>query len=207
VLISPMSVRHDGEGDRDQLLTLSLTRAEIRQGPEYDRTRPFTRDHELLLLGHYGYPAYWTGPFLWGALPAARPPTQPAADPPAGRRATEAAVEETGDLGLANSDDILGIHLHATDGEIGHVEDFLSEDLTWSIRYLVIDTSNWWIGKQVLISPDWVDRVDWPAGKLHIGLERASVKEAPEYDGITPPMRETEGALYRHHRRPPYWTE
>jgi len=120
---------------------------------------------------------------------------------------TTVVDQASGDLGLADSDEILGTHLHATDGDIGHVEDFLAEDATWSVRYLVIDTSNWWIGKQVLISPDWVDRFDWPTGKLHIGLDRGSVKDAPEYDGITPPARETEATLYRHHRRPPYWTE
>ncbi len=112
-----------------------------------------------------------------------------------------------GDLGLADSQDLLGTRLHASDGDIGHVEDFLVDVDTWSLRYLVADTSNWWIGKQVLISPDWIDRFDWPDGKLHVGLDRASVKGAPEYDGTTPPGRETEAALFRHHRRPPYWME
>ena len=39
------------------------------------------------------------------------------------------------------------------DGEIGHVEDFIIDDETWAIRYLIIDTRNWWPGKKVLISP------------------------------------------------------
>ncbi len=139
-----------------------------------------------------------------------RPPRMPVGLEEAreARPAGAAVLEEApGDLGLADSQDILGTHLHASDGEIGHVEDFLVDIDTWALRYLVVDTSNWWIGRQVLISPDWIDRFDWPGGKLHVGLDRASVKDAPEYDGTTPPGRETEAALFRHHRRPPYWAE
>jgi hypothetical protein len=207
VLISPLSVSHDAGADGR--IGLALTRAQIQKSPEYHRAQTLTREHEIALLGHYGYPPYWTGPFLWGPLPAATAPSGLAADVRRDARPGETAVLEAtpGDLGLADSQDVIGTHLHATDGDIGHVEDFLAEDLTWSLRYLVVDTSNWWIGKQVLISPDWIERFEWPAGKLHVGLDRASVKGAPEYDGITPPARDTEAALYRHHRRPPYWTE
>ncbi len=205
VLISPMSISRDAGPDGG--IALALTRAQVRRSPAYDRTRPLTRGDETRLLEHYGHVPYWTGPFLWGPLPAATAPT--GLGEAGSRHQTETTVLETstGDLGLADSAEVAGTHLQATDGEIGHVEDFLAEDTTWSIRYLVIDTSNWWIGKQVLISPDWIDRADWPTGKLHIGLDRASVKGAPEYDGVTPPPRETEAALYRHHHRPPYWTD
>jgi hypothetical protein len=209
VLISPLSLNPNVTNDRR--IGVSLTRAEIRNSPEYDRTRPFTREHEATFFDYYGYPPYWTGPFLWGPLPSAVAPSGLAVPELDARRpaAGGTAVLESarGELGLADSQDVLGTHLHATDGDIGHVEDFLVEDETWSLRYLIVDTSNWWIGKQVLISPDWIDRFDWPAGKLHIGLDRASVKGAPEYDGTTPPNRDTEAALYRHHGRPPYWIE
>jgi hypothetical protein len=208
VLISPLSIAQSVTADGR--IGLALTRDQIRRSPEYDRTRPFTRDQEEVFFEHYGYSPYWTGPFLWGPLPAAVAPTGLAgrATEPRLQAAPTAVLDQgRGDLGLADSQDIFGTHLHASDGDIGHVEDFLAEDDTWSLRYLVIDTSNWWIGKQVLVSPDWIDRFDWPAGKLHIGLDRASVKGAPEYDGRTPPSRESEAALYRHHRRPPYWVE
>ena len=209
VLISPLSITQSLTADGR--IGLSLTREQIRRSPEYDRTRPFTREHETALFEHYGYPPYWTGPFLWGPLPAPVAPTGLGRAPEQDerRQPVRAAVLDAshGELGLVDSQDILGTHLHATDGDIGHVEDFLAEDDTWSLRYLVVDTSNWWIGKQVLISPDWIDRFDWPDGKLHIGLDRASVKGAPEYDGTTPPSRDTEAALYRHHGRPPYWVD
>ena len=34
-----------------------------------------------------------------------------------------------------------GVHILATDGEIGHVDDVLIDERTWSVRYLVVDTS------------------------------------------------------------------
>lgn len=176
-LVSPQSITPRAAADRH--IRLSLTRAQVKSGPGAMRRGP-------------QFPA--TAPAVIEDVRQAHP-------------AGTAVLEDArGDFGLADSQDILGTHLHASDGDIGHVEDFLVDD-RWSLRYLVVDTSNWWIGKQVLISPDWIDRFDWPGGKLHVGLDRASVKGAPEYDGTTPPGRETEAALFRHHRRPPYWVE
>ena len=44
----------------------------------------------------------------------------------------------------------------AVDGEIGHIEDFIMDDETWTIRYAVADTGNWSSGKKVLLSTEWV---------------------------------------------------
>ena len=51
-----------------------------------------------------------------------------------------------------------GYHIEATDGGIGHVKDFIIDDETWAIRYLEVDTRNWWPGKKVLVSPQWINR-------------------------------------------------
>ena len=45
-----------------------------------------------------------------------------------------------------------GFHIHALDGEIGHIDDFLLDESTWGLRYFVVDTSNWVGGKRVLVS-------------------------------------------------------
>src|SRR5262245_25507436 len=60
---------------------------------------------------------------------------------------------------LHKTSKVLGFHLVATDGEIGHVDDFLVDE-NWGVRYLVIDTSNWIGGKSVLISPAAIEKVD-----------------------------------------------
>ena len=82
---------------------------------------------------------------------------------------------------LRSTHDVSGHDIQATDGGIGHVEDFFVDDETWAIRYLIVDTRNWWPGKKVLISPKWIERVSWPESKVFINLTRAAIKESPEY--------------------------
>jgi hypothetical protein len=77
---------------------------------------------------------------------------------------------------------IRGLHLHATDGEIGHVDDFLFDEATWSIRYLVVDTSNWIGGRSVLVSPSVVTRIDWPDARIHVSLTRDAIKSSRSVD-------------------------
>src|SRR6476660_3534178 len=57
------------------------------------------------------------------------------------------------DAVLHKTSQLRGYHIVATDGEIGHVDDFLIDGGNWTLRYLVVDTSNWIGGRSVLISP------------------------------------------------------
>lgn len=57
--------------------------------------------------------------------------------------------------------DLRGYIIHATDGEIGKVDQFLFDDETWTIRYLVVNTGNWLLKKLVLISPIALEKPDW----------------------------------------------
>jgi hypothetical protein len=56
----------------------------------------------------------------------------------------------------------IGNHVHATDGDIGHVEDLLVDDQTRAIRYMIVDTGNWWGGHHVLVAPQWIEAVGPP---------------------------------------------
>ena len=77
--------------------------------------------------------------------------------------------------------DVSGYHIQAADGEIGHVEDFIIDDETWAIRYLIVDTRNWWPGKKVLVSPQWIERVSWSESKVFVNLSREAIRQSPEY--------------------------
>jgi sporulation protein YlmC with PRC-barrel domain len=83
---------------------------------------------------------------------------------------------------LHSMNDLKGLDILATDGEIGHIEDLILDDDSWAIRYLVIDTHNWLPGKKVLVSPRCITATDWTRGKVHINLSREGVKRSPEYD-------------------------
>jgi hypothetical protein len=92
------------------------------------------------------------------------------------------------------------------DGDIGHVQDLLVDDRAWAIRYLIVDTSNWWGGHSVLIAPQWIEAVSWPDAKVSVDLTRQAVKAAPPYDSAAQLDREKEEAMYQHYGRTGYWT-
>jgi hypothetical protein len=96
-------------------------------------------------------------------------------------------------------------HIQATDGDIGHVNALLVDDETWAIRYLIVKTSNWWLGHQVLIAPRWIDAVSWFDSKISVDLNRQAVKDAPRYDVSAPLDRVQERGMHEHYGRPGYW--
>ena len=76
---------------------------------------------------------------------------------------------------------LLGFHLHATDGEIGHVDDFLI-DPKWMVSYLVVDTSNWIGGKSVLIAPAVIESIDVESQEIRVKLSREQIERSPSID-------------------------
>jgi hypothetical protein len=84
-----------------------------------------------------------------------------------------------------------GFHIVATDGGIGHVDDFLVDEATWAVRYLVVDTSNWIGGRSVLISAALVSDVDSSSRKIRVRLTRAQLKDSPSIDEAEIDLDET----------------
>jgi hypothetical protein len=203
VLISPLSVRQASW--RTRTLYVTLNRDQVKNSPDIDTERPVSRQHELSYLRYYSYPPYWGGATLWGTgvvyplLVGDRPADAPAEESP------PMSDAQAADSHLRDTRVVSGYHIHATDGEIGHVEDFLLDDEVWAIRYLVIDTSNWIGGRRVLISPEWVSAVSWADSQVHVTVTRASVKTSPDYDPARLD-REYERRLHAHFGKRDYWT-
>jgi hypothetical protein len=160
-----------------------------------------SRQHEAEFLGYYGYPFYWGGTDLWGPVlhPADLSEKTTAAEAPL------KAKEESIDRHLRSTNEVSGYYIEAVDGEIGHVEDFLVDEETWSIRYMVVDTRNWWPGKKVLVSPEWIESISWKESKVHVDLSRETIKYGPEYDDSGPVTRQYEELLFGNHDRGGYW--
>ena len=87
-----------------------------------------------------------------------------------------------------------GFHVHATDGGIGHVTEFLVDE-NWSVRYVVIDTSNWIGGKNVIVPTSAVEKVNSPDKKLMLRLTRAEVQGSPLVDTADIELIETLGFM------------
>ena len=178
VLVSPWAIR--GVDAANKSIAVALTRTQVENSPSVETQQPVDRRYEMEYSRYYGYPYYWTGPYLWGAEAYPLPLAGPASSPP--RRTRRAR----GRSPSAQHRAVTGYYIQATDGDIGHVEDFLVEDRSWTIRYVVVDTRNWWPGKKVLVSPDWITRVDWYDSKVHVDLARDTIKNSPEYDPRSP---------------------
>ena len=201
VLISPYAIGQPHWDRRE--LPVKLTKAQVEGSPDIDTQKPVSRQHEAHYSSYYGYPYYWGSEGLWGL--GAYPGIVPV---PAGQETANKGPswpQESADAHLRSCRELAGYHLQALDGDIGHVEDMLVDDYTWAIRYLTVNTSNWW-GHLVLISPQWVDGVSWSDSKVSVGLTREAVQGAPPYDPSIPLDREHEEAIYRHYGRPRYWS-
>ena len=92
--------------------------------------------------------------------------------------------DDIGDPHLRDLTSVTGYHIHATDGGICHVENFLLDDANWAIDYLIVDTSNWWIGKHVLISPYAVQNISWADEQIRLKVTREQVKTSPAWDPL-----------------------
>ena len=108
---------------------------------------------------------------------------------------------------LRSVDEVIGYNIQATDGDIGHVEEFIVDDDTWIIRWFVVDTRNWLPGRKVLVAPDWVTRTSWGDRDVHVDVTRARIKDCPEYDPGLPINRRYEQQLYDYYGRPVYWED
>ena len=112
---------------------------------------------------------------------------------------------ENDDPHLRSCKAVVGYHIQATDGDIGHVEGLLVDEETWAVRYVIVNTSNWWLGHQVLIAPQWIQDVSWSDATVFVNLNRQAVKDAPPYDSEAQLERKQEMGIHEHYGRPGYW--
>ena len=195
VLVSPYALIAVHEADRH--IAIDLTKKQIEDSPSLDSHKPVSRQFEEAYYGYYQWPGYWDGPYMWGAYPYI------VRDPEESKNSKKA--EKAWDHHLRSTHAVTGYRIQASDGEIGHVEDFIIDDETWAIRYLVVDTKNWWPGKKILLSPQWIKRVSWSELKVFVNLSRETIKQSPEYTADSLLTRDYETGLHRHYARPGYW--
>src|SRR5579872_4029642 len=167
--------------------SVKLTMQQVRDSPAIDTDRPVSRQLETNIYDYYGWSPYWgnglfTNGYGYVGDPVGGNPfvlsqhPQPPPDDP---------QRDDGDPHLRSAEEVNGYHIHASDGEIGHVAGFLLEDADWSVRYLIADTRNWWPGKKVLISPRSVCEIEWGKKLARLDVDRQKVKDSPTYDAST----------------------
>jgi len=181
VLISMFAL---GKPDWDSgTLAVNLTRDQVRNSPDIDTEKPVYRQHEVQLHEYYQWPMYWESGYggTFGITPYPLLMETPAPETPK----TE---KEPDDPHLRSTRHLTHYHIHAIDGEIGFVEDFLVEDKSWTIGFLVVDTGELILTKKVLISTKWIRDVNWDDRSVYLDHTRELVNTSPEFDLLKPPL-------------------
>lgn len=186
VLVSPLFIT--GVDWDAEAVEVRLTREQVKGSPDVDFDKPVSRQHEAAYFNYYRAVGYWSGPFVWGQLAypgAARPGADTRGDMEQRMRRGDRNVE---DAHLRSAVEVAGYQIQARDGGIGHVEDFLFDDESWAIEFVLVDTRNWLPGKHVMIPPHWIREVNWLQHTAEVSVTRETIKERPEYpEGLAAP--------------------
>lgn len=141
---------------------------QIKEGPSIDEHKPVSRQYEADLNAYYGMVPYWTGSGIWGDGISPRQLVSVKSD-----QGNKLYQDHEADQHLRSVNEIAGASgysLSAKDKLVGHVEDFIIDDETWAIHYLVIDTGNLFPGKKVTIAPDAITSIDWTTKNVVVDL-------------------------------------
>jgi hypothetical protein len=158
VTLPPDTIHHKDWADH-RLSVVGLSREQIVNTPGIETHLPISTAAKLEEATTVNWDIYWT------ELSVTDHPGQISADPH-----------------LRNTQEVTGYHIQAIDGPIGHVADFAVDDEAWTIRYVLVDTRNWWPGKHVLIAPVHVETIDAGSRVVRLGLSRREIQDRPSYE-------------------------
>jgi len=197
VLISPDAL--SSVNVESEYISINLTKKQINDSPSLENNMPISRQFEEEYYDFYGWSAYWKG-------------TNPSINYPLMIHDNEELSESNQlkkpwDNRLHSTNNMSGHHIQAIDGELGHIVDFIIDIQKWAIRYLIVDTQNWWLGKKVLISSKWIDHVSANGLKVFINLSRESIRLSPEYTEEALLTRDYESQLHKYYNRNVYWPD
>jgi hypothetical protein len=176
VLISTESIVHPHE-EIGSFRAL-VSKAQVEGAPAFEIEKPFSREKERQICDYYRWSTYY---------------------PIDEKELSVFPGKLTSISGLKD------FSLLATDGEIGKIFNYIVDDATWSVRYLVVDTAKWLAGKHVLISPMWHKSINWQERMIVVDLTKDQIEQSPEYDPAAPIERLYEIDLYKHYAKPHYW--
>ncbi len=193
VLIAAGALEHP---DRHaNVFPVKLTMQQVKDSPDIDANKPVSRQREAELHKYYNWAPYWgTG---YGAAVFTVPSVEQE------QESSGETVQENPNL--RSTREVTGYRIHALDGQIGHVEDFIISDEDWVIRYMVVDTRHWLGGQSVLVSPEWVREVNWEQREVWVDVSKERIEDCPPYDPSAPVNREYEVQVYDYYGRPKYW--
>jgi hypothetical protein len=188
-VLLPLSVLEPPDSALLQI-PVDLTREQVRNSPQIDTDEPVSRRRETEIYDYYGWIPYWypaINPIV-GAPPSEASPPSP----------DDFGRNQGGDPHLRSIGELIHYYVQAQDGDIGHVEDFLVDVDHWNVRYLVLDTANWWSGRMLIVPTRWIDAVDFDDEAIRLERTRQQIETSPEYRPSQVMERDCEDRLHRH---------
>lgn len=201
VLLSPISLKRIDWHAHE--IIVKLTMEQVKKSPSVETEKPISKQQEYEFSRYFGFPVYWGGAGFWGDA------MHPGAlyVPPEELAEEDEEKKKEYDHHLRSVREVCGYRIHAQDGEIGHVEDFILDDEKWVIRYMEVHTRGLLHGKKVILSPKWIEKVDWAQAEVCVGLKKEIIKNAPEFDPTKPIDRDYEEKLFDYYGTVKYWLE
>jgi len=160
------------------LIPVNLTKEQIQGSPDIDTDKPVFRQHEQTLNDYYNWQNYWEDGYYLGGIWC----VTPLLDKKGLIERNQPDEQSRGDQHLRSCNQVTGYHIHATDGDIGHVNDFIIDDEDWQVKFIVAETHNWFGGKKVVIDVGHITEVEWNNSKVFVDITIDAIKNSIEFD-------------------------
>lgn len=193
VLISPEAVLHSHW--EPGVIPVTLTKDQMLKSPDIETDKPVARQQEIEIYGHNLWQPYWGNTFyttgLWDIGAQAQSNDQNEV-----KKDIEKDEKNGYNQHLRSTQVVTGFHIQALDGGIGHVIDFVIDDLTWQISHVAVDTHNWIGGKKILIPVKNIREIRWAESKVFVNELVESIKNDPSYNQIKYEHADTENVSH-----------
>ena len=170
VLLSPLCLKKIDSPQKR--LDVSLNMEKVKNSPDIDAHKPFSRQVEADLLNYYQWPHYWTGAGIWGTTSTYLGDLGEAGAGVTSRLAAKGTH-------LRSLLEIIGYEIHTSEANFGKIEDAVVYDDTWELHYLVAKTKKWLPSKSVLLSPKSIKSISWQKGELQTSLSSKQIRRLP----------------------------
>lgn len=200
VLISPEAILvPDWES---KIIPVNLTRSQVKNSPDIDTDKPISRQEEEKLFAYYPWQSYYNaGSYGDGiGMMETFPPIPFTKEITRGEGGSKNESEIK--THLRSTQEVHGYHINAMNGEIGQVSDFILNEETWEITFIVVKTGNFFSHDKVLISPLWIQEVKWNTQEVVVKVSAEAVKNSPHYDSSRPVEIDYSKDLHNHYGFP-----
>lgn len=174
-----------GSVDWDEgIFHVNLTMKQVSDSPDIDSKMTISRAQEIELYSHYSYSNYWGEPFYTESASAMVANSIPSAE------AVQMPKKQKKDSHLCSSEKIKGFQIQTHEGMAGLVADFIVDDVTWMLNFMVISRHNRSQDENMLISPKWIEEIDWIESKVSVNISKETIEQGPGFDPLIPVARD-----------------